>query len=71
MSKKFMNTLKAGFWFMMSLSVTSKAWKFLEMSMYGETQERDVDTVMYVLFFAIVVAAYFLGKAHGSDEPNS
>lgn len=43
-------------------------WKYLELQMYGEIQERSVDTIITVLWLAFVLIAYFKGRNDGQDN---
>ena len=45
----------AGFWF--GTYVILEFWQWLELHMYGEIQERSVDTVITVLWMAFVLIA--------------
>lgn len=53
----------AGFWF--GTYVILEFWQWLELHMYGEIQERSVDTVITVLWMAFVLIAYFKGHSDG------
>ena len=53
----------AGFWF--GTYVILEFWQWLEFQMYGEIQERSVDTVITVLWMAFVLIAYFKGRSDG------
>ena len=53
----------AGFWF--GTYVILEFWQWLELHMYGEIQERSVDTVITVLWMAVVLIAYFKGRSDG------
>ena len=53
----------AGFWF--GTYVILEFWQWLELHMYGEIQERSVDTVITVLWMAFVLIAHFKGRSDG------
>lgn len=53
----------AGFWF--GTYVILVLWRWLELQMYGEIQERSVDTVITILWMAFVLIAYFKGRSDG------
>lgn len=53
----------AGFWF--GTYAVLELWQWLELQIYGEVQERSVDTVVTVLWMAFVLIAYFKGRSDG------
>lgn len=51
-------------------AIIAGLWQWLELRMYGEVQERDVDTIITILYLAFVMIAYWKGRSDGHNDKN-
>ena len=45
-----------------------KLWQHFEVVLYGAVQARDVDTIVTILWIAVVIIAYLKGKDDGKSH---
>lgn len=52
-------------WFTIGIS---SLWETLEMIYYGEIQTRKVDTIIALVYMALLVLSYWRGRIHGLED---